>query len=1637
MHFRGILMMNSRFLAVLVFCLISVGCLAAADVTVSAEPYPVGNLQIQREQVTSTTFRLKLNNLDLQAEPSGRSRTQTWQIAGARGRQPQITVENAHWIRVMDQREVQGGEPPVTLKENLVRTTELGLFRNWWVYGATFNLTTADGANAQWVLTDASILVDLGPPPPPSEEKFKKERTFSLGEGHLLPSLLLNPDVNGAYITSEYSDPVAAWEAWTELAGRAAKKGGLFQFKVHGGGIYRLDKKLLAGCTSSTITTPASRWRVYKGGQEVAVAAVPAIKDALFLPVESGPGDSLYTDVYWLDTTGAGKGTPKRLEVAREKAAGAADRSTTAAYSTLHRQLADYNPRLKGGHPGDRWTWTDIDPKMPAEVALQMPDWYSPGGAVEVVVQYGFSNFPTLPPELQFYVNGRQAGGTTLTQQQGVATFQVAGDALEAGENTVALALNYPLESEDWRPVSVQSIRTNWTGDLPQITTQTLELSLADAVSTRVAVVRFPQPLKAADLLIGLNGGKAVQLQPANGASEVAYRSQSKLLAVDASDGGSLPEVQCVKKVMALKDLKAVDSILIADPALADAAEDLRRHHEERGLQARLYLTEDIYNSFSYGQGDSSAIRNFLRYLFYRADGVQPSYVSLLGEASDFHGDLAAVPKSIQRDMVPASSSNSPETPQGDQYYAAAIGGDMVADFLVGRIPVRTNAELADYVNKLKTFESAPLGDWASRAEFIMDDNDEFPDVVSRITAAAMAPQVDLSLLKQWDYEYVPNMRVPGKKRSWGATEQVVQGFNNGLGLLTFFGHGGPNLWSHERLLHLSDLPQLANAPQLPLITCASCDNAWISYPLPPVKQSMGEELVLMPKSGAIGLFGPVAGASPYEHAILVQNLVEAFSRVQLRDTGALILYAKNQYYASTRSSSIPEQYLLLGDPTATLPAPVVQPGLRADVSSGTVHLQLPAGETADGTGTATLSLSSDPLQVLASQPVSSGEADWQLVLPPTFTGGAVQALVAWDSSTSLTRYGATIAAPLRHQDELTSAVVLEQEGPVTIAPREGSALTQTSDFQQLGLRLSAKDALTSDLILNAYLNDSPIGELRNINPLPGSAFTNADLRLTTPLEAPATSVTIVLTNERATTDTDLLSTATLLIPVQGQAELEFMPGTATVTSYGDDLRAYRTILLSAELKNSGRQTAKGFTLQALRDDPSTGSELQTINETTSLRMDELAPGESRRVSFRWENAAAGSYANIYLVANRNKMVRETDFNNNSIAMPAFDVSSPGNFIVNSFNVQPAQGTPGTTVIATAVLQYLDPATSHPVMVELGWRRNLDGETSSTRFPVQFQDGYATVSRSLLIPSGYNQAFVKVNADLEVEEMDGADNLAATGNMVVTPLHLASGREDISAYLSEGMAYNLVSPAPGVLRVAPELTSRTEFLVPDASRVTTGTVINNPEEGAEGWRVAPWAINTASGDKAGALGLSIEVPMLSEDLSGDLWAYYTAGSTAAPLETRTTETDSWQAATKTRHEGNTQATNLGDFQMTSGSINLELQSRSASAVSLNYFRFYPRAVQWESAPFAVPEAAVGQQLQFSFDTDRSSWDRVMPQYRTGALAQDGDIQWQPWQSGPNDTTLPLQAAPFIQIRILGTPSPNQKPYLENLQVARP
>ncbi len=155
-----------------------------------------------------------------------------------------------------------------------------------------------------------------------------------------------------------------------------------------------------------------------------------------------------------------------------------------------------------------------------------------------------------------------------------------------------------------------------------------------------------------------------------------------------------------------------------------------------------------------------------------------------------------------------------------------------------------------------------------------------------------------------------------------GNTRELIRRFDEGRLLVIYWGHGGPNLWSHERLFHLSDLRQLRPTSHIPFVACASCDNAWLDYPIPPVHFSMGELLVKQPNGGAIGVFAPVSGATPYEHQTLMTRLVEGLFRRNVRRLGEATLYAKNQYYGQTFAASIPQQYVLVGDPAVKLKLP-------------------------------------------------------------------------------------------------------------------------------------------------------------------------------------------------------------------------------------------------------------------------------------------------------------------------------------------------------------------------------------------------------------------------------------------------------------------------------------------------------------------------------------------------------------------------------------------------------------------------------------------------------------------------------------------------------------------------------------------
>lgn len=1244
------------------------------------------------------------------------------------------------------------------------------------------------------------------------------------------------------------------------------------------------------------------------------------------------------------------------------------------------------------------------------------------------------------------YASGHDAAGTTLTAQQGTAMLQLPASMLKPGKNLIALRLSYPPAPGDKRPIVIQDIVTEWDQSLV-IQDASYTFKPKDLASTGARALKFSEKIPDGYRVLGYANHEPTLLDVQDDSVHVPSGGaflNYQLTNLETAE--PVYSLQQVEKSFHLNELQSAESVIITSPELLEGAAAIMQTQQKRGLNVFLVTTDKLYNMFSYGKSEPSAIRNALRYMFYRAPGVPPEYVTLVGEASDFQGDPRLVPQQVQLNMIASSAAASPEAPQGDHQYAASIGTDQIADFILGRISASNSSQVLDYAAKAKEYEAGDAGEWSRVTEFVMDDNDEFPDVVSRIITSSIAPPAKTSLLRQWDHEYVPNLRVQGKKRSWTATTELIDSFNRGLGILNFFGHGGPNLWSHERMLHLSDLPEIVNELRLPLVTCASCDNAWITYPMPPVKVSMGELLVLKRDGGAIGLFGPVAGASPYEHSTLVQNLMEGIVREQLRKIGDAIFYAKNRYYGITRSASVPEQYLLLGDPTVSLKMPRVEPILSTASSevrsrdNTTVALRLDKSAKLETTGT--LSLKTSAEGELSRIPVLAGQSQWNISLPQEFKGGNVLALLEWQTAEGQRLAGTAVKV----LPPLSSASVQEmvKTGSIgtgyDILPVAANTDPDAGTAASYLFQLTATGGTTAPVRVVAYHGNEQVGEVTSIEPAAEGVPKDFKLSTKALLDASSTSnLTLAVNPLDAANSSDAATTVTFAVPAKAVAELEFVQGSERVYAESGELVAGHTIFLEAEILNSGQRISETFTLQALKDNPSTGTELQTINDSTGMRVEQLEPGESRKIRFRWENSAAGSAENIYLVANRNKLVPERNYDNNHLALPAFEVRKPGNFTVTDFEVSPVYASPGTTVTVSGRFENDFMLVDRPVTVEVGWERSFDKTTTASRFPIVFQDGVATFTREIATPEEFTHVYTKVNADLEIEEVDPGDNTTHTENMIIYDMPEFEGSYPLSDSFVWGTAFNLDNPFPGQLQVSADYSSHTGFLIVDHQDVTHGKVSHRDDPNDNAWFVAPWRVVVGNDEAPGEIGFQLPpLDTLVHDVPGNLYGYFLPlPPPQASVEVRLPGFSQWKEPAVFGEVGNRTRLDFGSLKSQNRRLSWEMRKSNENAgFALEYLVFHPKAVQWDSPPYLLPQSLRSRPLLLQISIgDAKKWESIIIDRRSGTANGNGGITWQQWSSAKNSLDVAVFAEEYLQIRLMGVPKDGEHPYIENVRIS--
>ena len=174
-----------------------------------------------------------------------------------------------------------------------------------------------------------------------------------------------------------------------------------------------------------------------------------------------------------------------------------------------------------------------------------------------------------------------------------------------------------------------------------------------------------------------------------------------------------------------------IEFVIVSHPNFLSAANDLAQYHEQKdGIKTIVVTPEEIYNEFSSGAQDITAIRDFMR-MFYKKPASKLKYLLLFGDAS--YDPLNRITNNTN--FIPSFQSNNSVSPTQsyvtDDYFGLLddsegnFTNDLV-DIGIGRFPVQTLTEANDMVDKVKNYNGKmAFGDWRNKVTFIADDGDK------------------------------------------------------------------------------------------------------------------------------------------------------------------------------------------------------------------------------------------------------------------------------------------------------------------------------------------------------------------------------------------------------------------------------------------------------------------------------------------------------------------------------------------------------------------------------------------------------------------------------------------------------------------------------------------------------------------------------------------------------------------------------------------------------------------------------------------------------------------------------------------------------------------------------------------------
>ncbi len=422
-----------------------------------------------------------------------------------------------------------------------------------------------------------------------------------------------------------------------------------------------------------------------------------------------------------------------------------------------------------------------------------------------------------------------------------------------------------------------------------------------------------------------------------NGSFSIETSQLRKFIAFNNQNHFQPEAVGAIEK-QNLHEVVFPEMIIVTHPDFIDQSNDLADFHREQdGLDVKVVNVFEIYNEFASGNQDLSAIRDYVKMYYDRAESFdqQPKYLLLMGDASyDF------------KNITVAEANNSNKIPMYQSYYSvnktkSYCSDDYLAmlddneglkkgdginsatfklDIAVGRFPVQDAGEAANIIEKIKHYKSeASKGEWWNTLTFIGDDGNSNLHVNQAEQHAdnlAIYPQYNID---KYYLDAFPQVPGPNGDSYPDANKALLDRIFSGSLIMNYIGHGSENTMSKEGVLTKEIIKSLDNKDKLSVFVTATCTFSRLDNPF---NTSAGEWLLLNPDGGAVTIVSTVrvVGANG-NFKINKAFLDHAFEKYNgsMPTIGESTMLAKNALESGATNF---RKFVVLGDPALKMNFP-------------------------------------------------------------------------------------------------------------------------------------------------------------------------------------------------------------------------------------------------------------------------------------------------------------------------------------------------------------------------------------------------------------------------------------------------------------------------------------------------------------------------------------------------------------------------------------------------------------------------------------------------------------------------------------------------------------------------------------------